>query len=208
MRRTILVGIILLSAFILNNFLLAQSNMPLVKASLDVAYPESGKIDMWACCKGFCAKNLKASSFLKNNTGINYEPKNLADDDQNTAWVEGKSGDGIAEFIEFDYSYDIKYIEAADGACMYKDYFYILNGYQKNEQIWKENNRVKKMKMYINGKETCYIDLLDKMGFQLMKLNFIKPLGKKKNTIKIRFEIVEIYKGMKFEDTAISAIFW
>ena len=177
-----------------------------MKATLYEEY--SDQMETWACCKGFCGKKLKASSSLKNNAGIKYDPGQLADDDKNTAWIEGNEGDGIGEFIEFEYTYDKKYIDAADGACNYKDKFLILNGYQKSEIAWRENNRVKELKLFINDRLICTIQLLDKMGLQSMKIDFIKLLGKKSNTIKMRFEIAAVYKGSKYSDTAISGIFW
>lgn len=163
---------------------------------------------MGGCCKGFCADNLIASSILPNQGENNYGADMIKDDACQTAWVEGVNGDGIGESLEFTYTYDIAYEQSAEYSCKYTDSFLIANGYQKNETSFVENNRVKKMKMYINGKPYCWIKLKDEMGIQMVNLGFIKKLGKKTNTIKIKLEITEVYKGTKYNDTAISEIYW
>lgn len=163
---------------------------------------------MTGCCKGFCAEHLIASSTLTNQGENSYAVDMLKDDACQTAWVEGVNGDGIGEYLEFEYRYDIAYEQSAEYSCKYADAFLIANGYQKSETSFFENNRVKKLKMYINGKAYCWIKLKDEMGVQKLNLRFIKKLGKKTNTIKIKFEIAEVYKGTKYNDTAISEIFW
>lgn len=163
---------------------------------------------MGGCCKGFCADHLMGSSTLANQGDNNYGVDMIKDDACQTAWVEGVKGDGIGEYIEFDYTYDVAYKESAEYSCKYADAFLIANGYQKNETTFLENNRVKKLKMYINGKAYCWIKLRDEMGAQQLNLGFIKKLGKKTNTIIIKLEIAEVYKGTKYSDTAISEIFW
>ncbi|HLP13607.1 MAG TPA: hypothetical protein VK177_16860 [Flavobacteriales bacterium] len=185
-----------------------SSQTKTITATLDTPWSEFENSDMHACCKGFCATELKASSFLQDKSKINYGAKMLADDKQSTAWVEGKADDGIGEWIEFNYTFDEKFSESAEGACNYQEDFLIANGYQKNNTAWKENNRVKKMKMYIDGKFYADIVLLDKMGSQLLRLGFIKSLKKKKAKIKIKFVIAEVYKGTKYRDTAITEIWW
>lgn len=163
---------------------------------------------MAGCCKEFCAENLVASSTLANQGENSYGVEMLKDDACQTAWVEGANGDGIGEYIEFEYSYDDAYAQSAEYACKYTDEFLIVNGYQKDKTTFLQNNRVKKIKMYIDGKPYCWILLKDKLGVQLVKLGFIKKLGKKAKTIKIKFEIAEVYKGTQYNDTAISEIFW
>lgn len=163
---------------------------------------------MAGCCKGFCADNLTTSSTLPNEGENNYGADMIKDDACQTAWVEGVKGDGKGEYLEFTYTYDITYEQSAEYSCKYTDSFLIVNGYQKNETSFTENNRVKKIKMYINDKPYCWIELKDEMGVQMVKLDFIKKLEKKTNTIKIKWEIAEVYKGTKYNDTAISEIFW
>lgn len=207
MQKALLSQVWLFTIFSSTTTLLGQNNLPVIVATQHHTYTELEEEDMHACCKGFCGKDLKVSSTLSSNS-FNYNSTNLTDDDKNTAWVEGNENNGIGEYIEFEYTYDMQYIDAAEGACKYKDEFFIVNGYQKNEITWSNNNRVKKMKLYVNNTLFCYIILLDQMGTQSIKLNFIKLLNKKKNTIKMKFEVAEVYKGEKYNDTAISELFW
>lgn len=185
----------------------AQEEIRVIKATMSKDFTDLEKEDMHACCRGFCGGNLAASSYLKDKSGIDYSVKNISDDNPHSAWVEGVDGDGIGEYISFTFTYDKKYERAAEGACYYKDEFLFVNGYQKNKQSFIENNRIKRLKVSVNDK-TYYVDLLDKMGVQSVKFGFIKEMGFKKMTLKIKMEIVEVYKGSKYSDTAISEIFW
>jgi hypothetical protein len=75
----------------------------------------------------------------------------------------------------------------------------ILNGYQSSKASWENNSRVKKIKITVNGKDYCTLELSDVMGIQ----SFVLP--NKSGTI--RFTIMEVYPGLKWKDTAISGIF-
>lgn len=62
-----------------------------------------------------------------------YNPKNLFDNAVNTAWAEGAAGSGINEHIIFSIKEGLEKIS-------------ITNGYAKNINLFKANNRVKKLK--------------------------------------------------------------
>jgi len=128
-----------------------------------------------------------ASSCLSQQGNSSYFSKNLIDWDPRTAWVEGKSDYGIGEYFEIDLPYGGSNIG-------------IFNGYQKNHDAWMNNSRVKKLKVYGDGKPICFVVLSDKMGVQ----NFDLPANSDFN--KYKFEIVEVYPGTKWKDVAISEI--
>jgi hypothetical protein len=135
---------------------------------------------------------VEASSTLADGGGYSYKMSNLGDDNPGTAWVEGKDDYGIGEYIEFK-------------GYLYANGIAILNGLQKNKTVFDANSRVKKIKVTINGKENCIVELEDKMGIQI----FI-PLGYESGAEGenfIRFEILEVYPGTKYKDTCISEIF-
>jgi len=189
--------------------LFAQTDLRTVQAKLVKTYEEHLQDpELHYCCQGFSVDNLTASSTLKSQTNKLYHINNLGDNQSKTAWVEGAKDSGVGEFIQFDYAYDIAYAQAAEGAFNYKDDWQILNGYQKNLQTWKENGRVKRFKMYINEVAFCYIDLLDESGIQAVSLGFLDYLEKDKATIRIKLEIMAIYNGDKYLDTALSEIIW
>jgi hypothetical protein len=76
----------------------------------------------------------------------------------------------------------------------------IFNGYQKNQEAWKNNSRVKKLKVKGDGKPLCFVNLRDLMGCQTFDLPSEELFSV------YRFEIVEVYPGLKWKDTAISEI--
>lgn len=81
---------------------------------------------------------------------------------------------------------------------------FILNGYQSTLDIWRKNSRVKTLKIYVEGKPLCILHLQDVMQAQIFELpEFNSP---KDDDPIFRFEILDIYKGNKWSDTAISEI--
>jgi hypothetical protein len=129
---------------------------------------------------------LSASSTLAAQGQKNYSVENLADDSPMTAWVEGKPGYGIGEWFE---------LEGWNANT-------ICNGYQSTPTNWKNNSRVKRFKVYCDKIAICFLDLTDEMGRQRFELpgNYSD-----KNHI-FRFEIVDVYQGLKFDDVAISEV--
>jgi hypothetical protein len=135
-----------------------------------------------------CAQGVSpvhASSTLKGQGSKNYNIGNLSDDNPMTAWVEGVKGYGIGE------SFEVKAITVN----------VIYNGYQSSPQNWKYNSRVKRFKVYRHGEAICYLDLTDEMGAQHFELPHYVNWETKQN---FKFEIVEVYKGDKWEDVCIS----
>ena len=140
-------------------------------------------------------ENYSASSFLMSQGSNSYGPKNMFDKNPFTAWVEGVTGYGIGETITI------------EGPAPN----YILNGYQKSIKSFVDNSRVKKFKIYLNGKPFCYLQLSDKMGLQYFDLPYIDIEGKniyldRPDFFQWTFEIIEVYPGRKWKDTAISLL--
>jgi hypothetical protein len=132
---------------------------------------------------------ISASSTLSNQGKYNYKIKNINDFDPMTAWVEGKSDYGIGEHFQI----------KAGGVNV------IYNGYQASPKSWVENSRVKKFKVYKNNVPLCYLLLTDEMGrqsFELPDHNRFDP----QNEHIYKFEIIEVFKGTKWQDVAISEI--
>lgn len=132
---------------------------------------------------------INASSTLASQGKNNYRIKNIYDNDPMTAWVEGKSDYGIGEYFE---------IKAAGINVIY-------NGYQSSPKSWVENSRVKKFKVYKNNVAFCYLELTDEMGSQSFELPDHNKYNPEKESI-YKFEIVDVYKGTKWQDVAISEI--
>ena len=101
-------------------------------------------------CSWYCGGGnykIKASSSL----GDSYKAEFANDLSYNTAWVEGKKDEGIGEYLEYYFKNDSPRITE----------IIISNGYMKSEETWKNNNRVKKLKLYVNGVPFGVLNLKD-----------------------------------------------
>jgi len=150
-------------------------------------------------CSWYCGGgNYKviASSFFEDEI-ISYPPEMANDISYKTAWAVSKNNGGIGEYIEYYFKNQSPRITE----------IIISNGYVKNKAVWTKNNRVKKLKLYINGLEHAILNLEDSRTDQAFQFN---PLGKNKDgsDLVLRFEIVDIYKGTEFNHTAISEIYF
>ena len=164
---------------------------------------------------GYMIKNLKASSTLKDKyhtysadgmltvyekktndpqSFIRQNPKFWVKD--NVPWVEGKEGDGIGEYFEFDLYPN-------------KDYRFtryeirILNGYVNPllPHLFKENNRIKTAIVETDKGYKAEISFEDVVEFT----DFFIPMVKDGPT-HVKITIKEVYKGSKYSDTAVTAL--
>tara|TARA_Y100000385_G_scaffold146337_1_gene151960 strand:- start:335 stop:1429 length:1095 start_codon:yes stop_codon:yes gene_type:complete len=155
----------------------------------------------WFACIS-APHNAKASSTLSPQGKYNYNANNLNDNDPRTAWVEGKSDYGLGEYF------------SVQGAMFQGEdtNIYIYNGYQQSVSSWKNNSRVKKLRVYVDNRPICYVELKDIMGGQYFNLSIEsgETMGKfgdwEFQAPWVKFEIVEVYKGDKWNDVAISEI--
>ena len=147
-------------------------------------------------CSWYCGGGnykIKASSSL----GDSYKAEFANDLSYKTAWVEGKKDEGISEYLEYYFKNDSPRITE----------IIISNGYMKSEETWKNNNRVKKLKLYVNGVPLGVLNLKDSRTDQYFEVG---TLGHNKNgtDLILKFEILEVYKGSKYNDTAITEIYF
>lgn len=165
---------------------------------------EGGDTEVLPGCSWYCGGHVdrfSASSSLADTPAVSYKPRNAHDFDLNTAWVEGAAGDGIG--VRLDYVVDMVSPEDLNpGLGINK--LIVWNGYYKTAKLWSANNRVKKLKLLVDGTPLGFIDLKDVRTVQTVELPLI-PLPKGKMTT-IGFEIVEVYKGTKYSDTAVTEI--
>ncbi len=157
-------------------------------------------------CSWYCGggqDSLSASSELKPFGEINYEAGNAHDLSYKTAWVEGVDGYGIGEVL----TYHVQPTNPRISEII------VVNGYVKSENAWKDNSRVKTLNVYVDDKPYAVLHLKDIRAEQHFK---IAPLGykndgsldKELSVWTIKFEIAEVYKGDKYEDTAITEIYF
>lgn len=109
----------------------------------------------------------------------------------NIPWVEGKSGDGIGEFIEF----DVKIPQN----CIYS-YIGIIGGYVNplKPHLFKQNNRLRKVLVETDAGYSWNHYFED-----AVKIQYISIPSESKH---VKITIKEVYKGSRYDDTCITAI--
>ncbi len=132
----------------------------------------------------YCVSSVLAPQF-----GFTYNPVNLTDGRLDTAWVEGKAGDGIGEWIVM--------IPAAGKRLRG---FELLNGYHKNNDLFQKNGRVKDFEVVLPNGKPQTITLADQSGPQ--RFTFGSAL-----TVEwVQLRIQSVYSGTKYKDTAITEL--
>ena len=154
----------------------------------------------WCACYS-CYCEVSASSSLPDQGTQTYGAENLIYESRMNAWAEGVPGDGIGESIEIREMYH----GGGDDVFRYNE-MCIVNGYAKDEKTWQENNRVKSMKLYFMDEYMGTIILEDTMLPQYIDLSPVAMKVANGCEAKFRFEITEVYKGTKYDDTCISGI--
>lgn len=151
-------------------------------------------------CSWYCGGgnyHIRASSELKPQNDIVYNARQANDLSYYTAWIEGKKDEGIGEYLEFHFRNQSPRITT----------IIISNGYMKSESSWRNNNRVKKLKLYINGRFSHILHLEDSRTDQFFEAGTLGHNLDGTDLI-LRFEIAEVYKGDLYNDTAITEIYF
>jgi hypothetical protein len=149
-----------------------------------------------ASCSLGCALGweIESSSHHKQQNANVYDAGNLEDGIDKTAWVEG-------ETITFIFPEDFTRYHVSDEGVSFWG-LRILNGYQKNEKVWKANSRVKKILIKHNSDPKYTVTLQDNMDIQEVHFKYflIKPGDR------VQVVILEVYPGEKYQDTALSEL--
>ncbi len=159
-------------------------------------------------CSWYCGggpEEITSSSALKPQGANTYEARHAHDLSYKSAWVEGVAGYGIGEHLIYSFSPESPRITD----------IIVVNGYVKSERAYLDNSRVKKLKVYLNDKPLAILLLEDRRSKQFFKFD---PIGNGKRAdpeiLKLqpgwtlKFEILEVYKGSKYDDVAITEIFF
>lgn len=152
-------------------------------------------LSTWGC-SWYCGggpDSIFASSTLLNSNQLTYAADNAHDFSLATAWVEGQQNDGIGESITF------RFLKKSPPVTTIK----VFNGYMKSEKAWKNNSRVKELKLYVNEKPYAIFKLRDIKSEQFFQIDTLQGIDE---DIFLKMEIIAIYKGDKFNDVAISEI--
>lgn len=118
-----------------------------------------------------------------------YGPQSLIDG-EGKAWCEGVTGYGIGETITIHYKPAVRLQK-----------FSFINGYPKTPETFKNNSRVKQLRVQTSDGVAAVVTLQDIAEDQPIKLPRIaKPVW-------VRFTILEVYPGARGSDTCVGGIF-
>ncbi|MDJ1471480.1 Hint domain-containing protein [Cytophagaceae bacterium DM2B3-1] len=149
-------------------------------------------------CSWYCGGGpykLTSSSSLKADEKNTYQVENIHDFDLFTAWVPDTQKEVIGAKIHFYFKPFSPRVTT----------LYIYNGYIKNKDLWQANARAKKLRLYINNKPKAILELQDVTNCQTFGIEPIQSIDHTKDLI-LTLEVLEIYKGSKYSDLAISEI--
>ena len=148
-------------------------------------------------CSWYCAaaiQEVKSSSNLRSSQSNSYAPWNAHDFDLQTAWATDKNK-GIGETLTFNFK---------PSEILTVNYLKFYNGYQKSKTTFKNNSRVKRAALYINGKHKFNLEIEDIEAAQVFELGEWLLEGEDKFTVALK--ILEIYPGEKYNDLCVSEI--
>jgi hypothetical protein len=131
-----------------------------------------------------------ASSVLAPQSGSSYGVDHLFSNKTSEAWVEGKPGQGIGQWITIDFK-EPREVKA----------LIIRNGYQKDSDTFAKNSRVSKLRLVFSEGETRMIDVPDNMDLQTIAID--PPV----RSFWVQFIIDDVYPGGAYSDTAITKLF-
>lgn len=157
----------------------------------------------WYC--GGSPTRVTASSALPNTAHNTYGAENAHDFSYETAWVEGAQGYGIGESLTYEFPAISPRITQ----------IIVVNGYVKSEGAWRANSRVKQLKVYKDDQPLALLNLQDVRAEQHFSF---APIGhgdraereklEKMPPWTLRFEVVDVYKGEKYDDTVLAEIYF
>lgn len=149
-------------------------------------------------CSWYCGAkyDVECSSNLPSQGIQNYKCGNLSNFTLKDAWIEGVRGNGVGQKVKFIFHKSHPRLTN----------IYIANGYVRTQKLYKEHGRVKRFRLSFNGQPIGYLNLLDVYGIQSIVLD--SPLVFDEDVNVLEFEILEVYNGDKFSETAISELYF
>ncbi len=151
--------------------------------------PRSAKED----CLPFYRKDGQdlycASSVLKSQEKNKYGIASLLDDSNFTAWFEGRPGVGIGQWLTVDF-----------GELRRVNKITLKNGYNKSEDHYYNNGRVRVLALRFSGGHRQAVTLKDQPGTQ----SFFIPGNISARWIQLK--IRSVIKGRKFSDTGLNEL--
>ena len=130
---------------------------------------------------------------------MNYLPRNATEQNNDTVWAEGVSGNGVGEWIL------IEFTESVQLSGMY-----IKNGYWKTTERLTQNGRLKKILVEFSdgGSETHSLTDPGSQNFSTLTQGTGENLAfsTRRVTTFIKITILEVYSGSRWEDICVTGI--
>ena len=156
--------------------------------------------DLYSCrCSWYCGgvvKSVVASSCLPSAGSFDYKGENAHDFSHESVWAT--KGNGIGESLTYTF----------EGKCPRITEVKILNGHVKSEKVWTANSRVKKLRMYYNGKPYAIFNLQDSRTLQCFDVDTLGYHDETKPDWTLKFEILDVYPGASCDDTVIAELYF
>ncbi|MCR5614063.1 NADase-type glycan-binding domain-containing protein [Treponema sp.] len=159
--------------------------------------------------------SISATSELKEGSTV-YKAVNAHDGDYASCWVEGASDFGKSQKLKFELWQGGSLVPPFRNHSI--THLYILNGFRRDEKTYYENNRIKKLRLTLNSKDSYEITLPDRPYAEVNDYNIAYEADllnnyltqSRTNTIydvdSFDIEILEVYPGTKYNDTCISEV--
>jgi hypothetical protein len=129
------------------------------------------------------------SSVLPPQADNKYGPEIFTENDEKKAWCEGAIGYGIGESVTLHFKPAVRVQE-----------FTLVNGYQKSDETFKNNSRVKQLRIQTSDGFATVVNVPDTKDGHTIKLpRPVKPQW-------VRFSIGDVHPGARGSDTCIGAI--
>ncbi len=129
---------------------------------------------------------ITATSTLPKSKTSSYSPNQVMDGDSTTCWCEGVKGSGIGQSFTIQFTKTIE-IEGLK----------ILPGYGKSVSAYLENNSVRKARITFSDGSSTIVDFTKGYYFELPEI---------KRTNSIKFTILEVNPGSKYDDTCVTEL--
>lgn len=132
---------------------------------------------------------LVTASSIYNGDRATHIPTNLIDGKKETNWTEGVNGNGIGEYVQFEFLQE----QIITG-------FRICSGNHSSDSYYEKNARPSEIKLtFEDGSSEIFkvLDIKEELTFQLSE-----PVTAKT----VRLTIQSVYEGSSWEDTVISEI--
>jgi predicted nucleic acid-binding Zn ribbon protein len=130
--------------------------------------------------------SVTASSIMQATNMADFGPTNLLDGDPSSAWVEGASDTGVGEWVRLEFADTIPLSRIE-----------IANGYQKDQERFSGNARVKSLELQYSNGVVQVVQLRDVEGLQV-----IEPSTDETQWIKAT--ILSIYPTYVWPEAALS----